>query len=449
MGDTITISSLETEQLVLGAMLVAKRDCTIACESLTKKHFYDPKHCLIFSTLFQFNQENRPTDSHLIAKQLEKEGKLKEIGGVQYLVDLAHLVGGGIYVEEYIKILKDLWAKRASIDEIEKFHSSLDKVSSVTEWIDRHAKTLRNISQESFNASSISFNHISKGIGAAGYLKSRKRRLEYFRKNKMPFLDGVATGYPDLDRLLGGFGNSNFIVLAGRPGMGKTAIALNFVRHVANSNPVGFISLEMTSEQLYERMISMETRIAGDKIREGRLSDEEWAKLIQIEPNVASLPIYLHEGSHNLNDLISKVRAMKEQQGICLLVIDYLQLINASGETRFLEIANITRDLKNLSVELHIPILCLAQLSRKVEDRPGHRPLLSDLRENGCIEQDADSVLFIVRQDYYDEHNRPGEADLIVAKNRHGKTGETVFYFNKDAAKFESFENAKNDFDLF
>ena len=187
----------------------------------------------------------------------------------------------------------------------------------------------------------------------------------------------------------------------------------------------------------------MNCEVPGDVIREGRATDEEWSKLAAFEPQLAKLPIFIQEGSHFLNDLVTKVRHLKEEKNIQLLMIDYLQLLRAAGETRLMEISNITRDLKNLAMELHIPIVCLAQLSRKVEERTNHRPLLSDLRESGSIEQDADVVMFLLRPDYYDEHDRPGEADLIVAKNRHGKTGEVSLFFSKKFAKFDPLTSVK------
>ncbi|MCB1116857.1 MAG: DnaB-like helicase C-terminal domain-containing protein, partial [Chlamydiia bacterium] len=350
-----------------------------------------------------------------------------------------------IHLQSYIAILKNHWVKREILEEVKKLSSEIHAAHDMPSFLEQFTNRFNSISKNLSLDSAYSFAEISALHGDSGYLSELKFRRDYFIKNKKAFVDGVPTGYSDLDETIGGFGNSNLIIIASRPGMGKTALALNFASRIAPSCPLGFISLEMSSIQLYERMLSMKAEVAGDIIREGKSNESDWKRIQEAEPSIAQLPIFIQEGGYFLNDLTTKVRHLKEEKGIKLLIIDYLQLLRATGETRLMEVSNITRDLKNLAMELHIPIVCLAQLSRKVEERTNHKPLLSDLRESGSIEQDADVVMFLVRQDYYDKNEKPGEANLIIAKNRHGKTGEVSLHFSKNYAKFEPL--LKGDFE--
>lgn len=437
MSNTIEIASLDAETLILGRMINSSDDRKVCCETIKDRHFFYSEHKTLFNVLFQFYGQNKPNEIHLLLEHLKSEKLLEKVKGIDYILSLSQTAPSPIHLPSYISILKHNWAKREALEEVKKFSAEITKAQDVPSFLENFSKRFATLSKNLSTSSAFSFAEISALQGESGYLSELAFRRDYYREHKKPFVDGVSTGYPDLDATIGGFGNSNLIILASRPGMGKTALALNFAHRIATNHPIGFISLEMSSIQLYERMLSLESEIPGDVIREGRATDREWSEIEKAEPLIAKLPIFIQEGSCFLNELTTKIRQLKEEKDLKLVFIDYLQLIRASGETRLMEISNITRDLKNLALELHIPIICLAQLSRKVEERTNHRPLLSDLRESGSIEQDADVVMFLLRPDYYDEGDRPGETDLIVAKNRHGKTGDTALYFSKNFAKFD------------
>jgi replicative DNA helicase len=437
MPDTIEIASQDAEMLLLGRMINSDEDRKTCCGSLRDSLFFFSEHRILFQSLCILELEKKPSDLHLLIEFLKRKELLDKVKGASYLLDLAQSAPSPLDLESYFSILKECWAKRSAIEEVKKFSSEISKAQDISSFLEELSKKFISISKNITSSSTHSFAEVSALEGGSGYLAELAFRREYFKKHKKPFVDGVSSGYLDLDNTIGGFGNSNLIIIASRPGMGKTALALNFAQRIAADHPIGIVSLEMSSIQLYERMLSMEAEVPGDAIREGRSTDKEWKRIEKFEPLISSMPIYIQEGSYFLKELIVKSRKLKEEKGIKLLIIDYLQLLRASGESRLMEISNITRDLKNLAMELHIPIVCLAQLSRKVEERTNHRPLLSDLRESGTIEQDADVVMFLLRNDYYDENDHPGEANLIVAKNRHGKTGDVMLHFSKSFAKFE------------
>ncbi|WP_194848448.1 replicative DNA helicase [Candidatus Neptunochlamydia vexilliferae] len=448
MTETMEIASQEAEALILGRMINSIEDRKACCESIQRHHFFYAEHQTLFDALSHLNKEDKPSETQLLIEYLKSHDLIEKAKGADYVFDLAQTAPSPIHLQSYVTILNSNWAKREALSEVKKFSAEIGKTHDVPSFIENFSKRFSAISKNLLKSTSQSFAEISALEGESGYLAELAFRREFFQKHNKPFVDGVSTGYDALDRTIGGFGNSNLIIIASRPGMGKTALALNFAQKVSKNHPVGIVSLEMSSIQLYERMLSMESGVAGDTIREGRTTGQEWKTIERVEPQISRLPIFIQEGSCFLNDITAKIRHLKEEKGIKLLIIDYLQLIRGTGETRLVEISTITRDLKNLAMELHIPIVCLAQLSRKVEERTNHRPLLSDLRESGSIEQDADVVTFLLRPDYYDENDRPGEADLIIAKNRHGKTGEVALHFSKSFAKFDPLitkEDTDND----
>lgn len=437
MSETLEIASQDTEALLIGRMINSTGDRKLCCEILSPHHFFYSEHRVLFETLSYLYRKDQPNEVHLLIEHLKSVSLLEKAKGADYILTLAQTAPTPLHLESYISILKNSWAKREALEEIKKFSLGISKTRDIPNFLDSFLKKFTLISKDLSSSSALSFAEISALSGKSGYLSELAFRRSYYQAHNKPFIDGVSTGYQDLDNTIGGFGNSNLIIIASRPGMGKTALALNFSQRIAQNHPIGFISLEMSSIQLYERMLSMESEVPGDVIREGRSTDVEWDKIEKAEPKVSKLPVYIQEGSYFINDIITKARHLKEEKEIKVLVIDYLQLLRSTGENRLMEVSNITRDLKNIAMELHIPIVCLAQLSRKVEERTNHRPLLSDLRESGTIEQDADVVMFLLRPDYYDEKDRPNEADLIIAKNRHGKTGEVSFHFSKNFAKFD------------
>jgi len=449
MENLVSVASEEAEQLLLGRMICSPEDRKQGCDLLREDYFYFSENRRIYQVLQKLEQNQKPAELPLLIEELKATKQLESVKGVDYLMQLAQSAPSPIHLESYAQIVKNNWAKRQIIEELKKAGAEIGNIQDVPNFLDLFTQKFQKISKHLSPSEAHSFFEISKGSERGEYLKALEKRKDFFREHNKPYVDGIPTGYSDLDQVIGGFGNSNLMILASRPGMGKTALALNFATRISKDHSIGIISLEMSSEQLYERVLSIESEISGSTIREGRVSDEEWNKIIEVEPQISRLPIYVQEGGCFIQELVAKTRFLKEEKGIQLLIIDYLQLVKSKGETRIIEISNITRDLKNLAVELHLPILCLSQLSRKVEERTNHRPLLSDLRESGTIEQDADVVTFLLRPDYYNENDRPNEAELIVAKNRHGKTGTVSLYFSKSFAKFNSLdsgENEENDF---
>ena len=291
------------------------------------------------------------------------------------------------------------------------------------------------------------------------YLKELELRQEKFKQRGPEDIGitGIPTHFIDLDKMINGLGASNLIILAARPAMGKTALALNIAENVAfkNNLPVGIFSLEMTAEQLLHRMICSQAEVESDKIRMGSLSGIEYQRVnATVKSMVKATMLIDDQPGLKITDLRARARRMKESYDIQLLIVDYLQLLTGSdfsrgAENRQNEISEISRMMKTLARELNIPIICLSQLSRKVEERTGHRPMMSDLRESGSIEQDSDLVIFLLRREYYDPYDKPGETEVIVAKNRHGGVGSVHLTYRKELAQFANYApqslSAQND----
>ncbi|MEM7175216.1 MAG: replicative DNA helicase [Chlamydiota bacterium] len=447
-----SFSSRISERIILSRMLHSFDDRRLCLNLLKPNSFFFEEHSCLFSFLHSLQKEEKNfNDLPTIIEEAQKRKLLEKIGGHSYLFELfGEAPTSGVDLASYLKSVKEFWVKREALFAIGKFSKGIENSEDVGAFLEGFIQEFKELQQTSSLVKSQSFSALSSGYQGHSCLDMLSFRREFYQKYNRPFVDGVSSGYADLDQLIGGFGNSNLIICASRPGMGKTALALNFARRVASTRRVGIISLEMSARQLYERFLSMETGVPSDILREGRMNDKQWETVKQEEPKVAQLPIYITEGLYFIRDLVAKVRSIRDQEEIDLFIIDYLQLLQAPAENRLMEVSLITRQLKLLAVELHLPIVCLAQLSRKVEERADHRPLLSDLRESGSIEQDADVVSFLVRPDYYDSRDRPGESDLIVAKNRHGKTGCITLCFSKESSKFEPFSAQREEnYDLF
>lgn len=290
------------------------------------------------------------------------------------------------------------------------------------------------------------------------YLKALQEKQERYQQKGPEDLGitGIPSHFTDLDKMINGLTSSNLMILAARPAMGKTALALNIAENVAFKTglPVGVFSLEMTAEQLLHRMICSQSEVASDKIRTGSLNGTEYQRIVAAVNSMMEATVIIDDQPGlKITDLRARARRMKESHNIQFLVVDYLQLITGSGlsrsqENRQNEISEISRMMKTLARELSLPILCLSQLSRKVEERTGHRPMMSDLRESGSIEQDSDIVMFLLRREYYDPYDKPGQAELIVAKNRHGAIGNINLTYRKELAQFVNYSPLRTDSDL-
>ena len=449
----IAPNSKESEMMVLGCMLTKVNSLNVAADALHARDFYYTEHQLIFDVLKMLFKSDKPADIHLVAEELKRTDKLEPTGGVGYLTTLAQYVGTSAYIEEYVELIKNKSILRRMIyaaQEIER--EALSEPSDVHGALDGAQATLFAISQESNADAGKHIKDIISGIRAESglpYLKELEERQEIFIEKGEDALTftGIPTGFTDLDKIINGLAPSNLIILAGRPGMGKTAFALNVAEHVAfqRKGAVGIFSLEMSAEQLLHRMICSESEVESSKIQTGALNGAEFQRVVQaINSMQKSSMIIDDQPGLKITDLRARARRMKEAHDIQLLIVDYLQLLSGSGsysnsESRQGEISEISRMLKNLARELNIPILCGSQLSRKVEERTGHRPMMSDLRESGAIEQDADIVMFLLRREYYDPYDKPGLAEVIVGKNRHGKVGTVEVAYRKEFAQFANY----------
>lgn len=453
LDKTATPASKESEMMVLGCMLTHQNSLAIGADNLEDNDFYYKEHQIIFSALKSSYSKDRPADVHLIAEMLKTAKTLDSAGGVAYITEVAQYAGTSAYIEEYVGIIRNKSILRKMIQaagEIKK--SAIEQPEDVNSALDDAQSMFFKISQSTNQSIGVSVKNILDGTKAESqtpYLKELQERQEKYhnRDPNEPLTTGIPSGFNDLDKLLGGLNPSNLIIVAGRPSMGKTALGINIAEHICfNLNkPVAIFSLEMTAEELLNRMICTRAEVASEKIKNGALDGAEYQRIVSAVSEMQDHTFIIDDQPGlKITDLRARARRLKEVYDIQFLLIDYLQLLSGSKSTfntenRQTEIAEISRMLKNLARELNIPIICPSQLSRKVEERAGHRPMLSDLRESGSIEQDADCVMFIYRRDYYNASDHPGMAEIIVAKNRHGSIGDVKLAFRKEFAHFKNY----------
>jgi len=455
----IAPNSKESEMMVLGCMLTSVSSLNVGADALDDSDFYFTEHQTIFRTLKEAYKADKPADIHLISEALKQVSKLTEIGGIAYLTSLAQYAGTSAYVEEYTQIIKNKSILRRMItaaQEVEK--DALDDPSNVHSTLDEAQTKFFNIGQSANPSSGINLREMLSGLKAEShlpYLKELQERQEKFHElgEDAVRITGIPTGFVDLDRYTNGLCKSNLMILAARPAMGKTAMAINIAEHVCfeRNTPVGIFSLEMGAEQLLHRMICSQAEVESQKILTGSISGVEFQRVVSSVKMMQEHTMLIDDQPGlKISDLRARARRMKESHDIGFLIVDYLQLLSGStsgytSDNRQQEISEISRSLKNLARELSIPILCLSQLSRRVEERTGHRPMMSDLRESGSIEQDSDIVMFILRRDYYDPYDKPGQAEIIVAKNRHGEVGSLNLTYRKEIARFTNFAGSSPD----
>lgn len=450
-------NSKESEMMVLGCMLTSINSLNIGSDSLNDTDFYYNEHKIVFNVLKEQYKKDKPVDVHLICEQLKKDSKLQAVGGVAYITTLAQYAGTSAYIEEYCQIVRDKSILRRMINAsqiVEK--KALEDPTDVLSSLDEAQALFFQISQTASSEAGIHIKEILTGVKSTSkqpYLVELQAKQERFQTHGAEeSFSGTPTHFTDFDKLIHGFHNSNLMILAARPAMGKTALAINFAENICfkNNIPVGVFSLEMSAEQLVHRIICSQAEVESDKIRTGSLNGIEFQRVVNSVNQLQNYNMIIDDQPGlKITDLRARARRMKENYNIGFLVIDYLQLITGSGssrnqENRQMEISEISRMLKNLARELNIPILCLSQLSRKVEERAGHRPMMSDLRESGSIEQDSDLVMFLLRREYYDPNDKPGLAELIIAKNRHGAIGNINLTFRKEIAQFANYTPLKN-----
>lgn len=442
--------AIDLEAVVLGAMLIDKKGVDEVIDILHKDVFYVEAHQHIFEAIFQLFQEAQPIDLLTVSNKLKTNEKLDVVGGDYYLIELTRKVGSSAHIEFHARIILQKFVQRSLIKiSTEIIEDSYADNKDVFDLLDEAEAKLYEVTQ----------GNLKKSVETAQDLVIQaKQKIEEI-SNK-DGLSGIPSGYDKLDKLTSGWQPSDLVIIAARPGMGKTALTLSMARNIAvNTNtPVAFFSLEMSSVQLITRLISSETGLTSEKLRTGKLEKHEWEQLNVKAKALESAPLYIDDTpSLSIFDLRAKARRLASQHKIKLIIIDYLQLMTAGssqkGGNREQEISTISRNLKALAKELDIPVIALSQLSRAVETRGGSkRPLLSDLRESGAIEQDADIVSFIYRPEYYkidewdDEDQSPtdGQAELIIAKHRNGGLENIRLKFIGELGRFENLE----DFDM-
>jgi len=460
MPDKVKIPphSKESEMMVLGSMLTNIDSLNIAANALTDSDFYFSEHKIVFSALKDAYLQDKPADVHLIAEELKRRDQLENVGGVGFLTTLAQYAGTAAYIEEYTELVHNKALLRRMIlaaQEVEK--NALGDPSDVTNTLDEAQKKFYDIGQSASGKDGVTIRQLitgEKSEAKISYLEDLQKRQEAYQ-NRDPDdsgIAGISTHFIDLDKMIGGLNPSNLMIIAGRPAMGKTAFAINVAENICfkNGMPVGIFSLEMTAEQILHRIICCQSEVESDKIKNGSLSGEEYQRVVGVVNAIGEHTMVIDDQPGlKITDLRARARRMREVYGIELLVIDYLQLLSGSGsvrsqENRQNEISEISRMLKNLARELNIPVICASQLSRKVDERQGHRPLMSDLRESGSIEQDSDIVMFLLRREYYDPYDKPGHAELIVGKNRHGGVGSVNLTFRKEIGQFANYAPITN-----
>jgi replicative DNA helicase len=430
--------SLEAEEAVLGAMMIDDAAANKAIGLLKSSHyFYKEAHKKIFEAMLILSEESNPIDTVSVSNELKKKKSLKSVGGLYYLTGLVDKVPTAANIETYASIVKEKGILRdlisASHHMSKKAFESGEDVATI---LDEAEQSIFSLTQQKDNKL---FQHIQP------ILTQAIKNLEKMQSKKGSVV-GIPSGIIDLDNVTAGFRKSDLIVIAGRPSMGKTALALSIARNAALESkvPTAIFSLEMSSDQLAQRLLSSEARIDGQKARTGRLQTARWKDVVIASGKLADAPLFIDDTpALSILDLRSRARRLKREENIGLLVVDYLQLMQGPrrSENRQQEISYITQSLKALAKELDIPVIALSQLSRAVESRTNKRPVLSDLRESGAIEQDADLVIFLYRPYVYDDKkvDQKGLAYLIVAKQRSGPTRTVKATFIDTYARFENY----------
>lgn len=464
--------NLEAEQGLLGVLLLDNSTLERVGDYLKPFHFADAIHGKIFEGIFRFAERGQIADPVTLKDYFDRDKALEAVGGAAYLVDLANSVMSMTSAADYGRLIYDLFLRR----ELLKIGQDIAGNAKVYEFDTTATSQIEDAEKKLFDLA-------TKGQTGGGLLPFSVAITDALQTAEMAFkrdshIVGVTSGLIDMDKYLGGLHPSDLLILAGRPSMGKTTLATNIAFNAAkaviendpNGAPVAFFSLEMSSEQLASRILASESGVSSDKIRRGEIRADDFPKFVDVTRTLQELPLFIDDTAGiTVNAIRNRCRRLKRQHGLGLIVIDYLQLIEAGGikrnsDNRVQEISDISRGLKAIAKDLDVPVIALSQLSRAVEQREDKRPQLSDLRESGSIEQDADVVMFVYREEYYLERRRPPEgtdkylqwqeemnkvykqAEVIIAKQRHGPVGTVKLYFDGALTKFSNLtENYMND----
>ena len=434
---TVPPHDIEAEQAVIGSMLTDQEAVYAAIERLKPEDFYREDNKQIYTAILNIYNKAEPIDIITLKAELSSMGKLDAVGGLEYIVELPEKVPTTANVDRYIKIVEEKSLLRNLIRAANEILSSgYAQEDDVENIVDHAEKKIFDVMQKK---------------SQKGYTTIKDVLVESFTKleelyNQKEHITGVPTGFAELDKKTAGLHGSELILIAARPAMGKSAFALNIGSYAATraNVPVAIFSLEMSKEQVGNRILCSEALVDSNNVRTGELNDEELGKLAETSGELSQAPIYIDDTPGiSVMEIRAKCRKLKLEKNIGLVIIDYLQLIQGSGKTssREQEIAEISRSLKILAKEIEVPVIALSQLSRAVEARPDHRPMLSDLRESGSIEQDADIVMFLYRDDYYNEDSeKKNIAEVIIAKQRAGSTGTVELAWLGKYTKFANLE---------
>ena len=442
--------NIEAEQAVLGAMLIDKEAIAKATEVLSADDFYREAHRVIFSAMLELYNKNEAVDMVTVTEILKRDNKLEDIGGIAYITSLANVV----LTAANVKYHADIVAEKSVLRQLVRVSTEIAAMGyeaneDVGTLLDTAESRILEISNRKKKTDFTPINDV---------LMDSVQSIESLLQNKGG-LTGLPAGFADLDKLTSGLHPSDFIILAARPSMGKTALALNIVQNVAlrahkviggEPRSVAFFSLEMSKEQLVNRMLCAEAGIDSQRLRVGEMHDEDWTHLWDACDTMSRAKIYIDDTAGiTAMDMRSRARRLKAEHGLDLIVVDYLQLMQGSGKRnnsgdRQQEVSEISRSLKALARELDVPVLALSQLSRSVEARQVKRPMLSDLRESGSLEQDADIVAFLYREDYYNPETENKHTELIIAKHRNGPVDTVNLFFHKQFTKFVGFSKRDN-----
>jgi len=432
---------LAAEQSVLGSVFISPDTIISLSNELAPDDFYKPANKIVFKTMLSLFEKGEPIDATTMFSALTNQGKIKEIGGINYVVELVNSTPTSKNLEHYAKLVKEKSTLRKMIADLsDSLSSAYQGDVSIDDIIAKTEKAMLDISNKN---TGIGFRNV------ADIIDTHMQMVET-RSQTDGVVTGLSTGFVGLDKITTGLHEDNLIILAARPAMGKTALALNIAQYIAvkEKKPVAIFSLEMGAESLIERMLASEGMVEGYHLKTGNLSVEEWSRLVHAQGNLYDAPIFVDDTAGiRISEIRSKARKLaQEMGGLGVIIIDYLQLITGSkGENRQQVVSEISRELKILAKDLKVPVIALSQLSRAVEQRQEKRPMLSDLRESGSIEQDADIVAFLYRDAYYQKEQADSQeannvTELILEKNRHGSLGTVKLYFHKEYTKFSSME---------
>ena len=431
--DRLPPQNIEAEQSVLGSLLIDPNAIITVASFLRAEDFYREQHGEVYDAMLALHERREPIDLLTVCDELQRREQLEAVGGAAYLTSVINMVPTSIHVEHYAHIVERTSILRHLIDAAGEIAGlAYQEMGEVEEIIDKAESTLFKVSQQRISQSLVPIRQV-----VVDYYD----HIEYLHEHPGE-TTGLPTGFVDLDKLLNGMQPSDLIIVAGRPGTGKSSLALALARHAAlkQSGVVAIFTLEMSSAQLVQRLISSETDIDSQRLQTGRIQDSEWGLFVRASSVLSESAIFIDDTpSPTPMEIRTKARRLAEEHGLDLIIIDYLQLMqgNQRSENRVQEISYISRALKGLARELNVPVVALSQLSRAVESRTDKRPILSDLRESGSIEQDADVVMFLYREDYYNrDQEQTNIAEVIIAKQRNGPTGKVELVWIPEYTKF-------------